>query len=144
MNTANPEIAGLFKAGQILRLKRNDLATEAGEEFEQPEAHALVKCLKRLAAISQVEGLALANIKENGHLHYTVIERRVFQNDGEAGRVFEETTGALHELGDVLGEIMSGSFINIGGKCKFASAVRHLRSKSYTGGLDPIGIIHFV
>ncbi len=144
MNTTSPEIADSFKAGQILRLKRQDLATETGKEFDQPEARAFVECLQRLAVIPQVEGLALAKIKGSGHLYYTVIERHVFQNDVDAGRVFEDTTGALHTLGDVLGETMPGSFINLGERGKFASAVRCLRNKSYTADLDPIGIIHFV
>lgn len=144
MNTANPEIAGLFKAGQILRLKRHDLTTETGEEFDQPEARALVRCLQRLAVIPQVEGLALSRIKVSGDLYYTVVEGCAFSNNEDAGIVFEKITDTLYELGDTLGEIMPGSFINIGERCKFASVVRHLRGKSYTGDLDPIGIIHFV
>ncbi|MCR4305761.1 MAG: hypothetical protein NUV73_01615 [Candidatus Daviesbacteria bacterium] len=129
--------------GRVLRASRKKLLNDTEKKPEQPEELAMLNCLKRIAAIPTIEGLAFSRTKLSGSLYFTVIEKGPFSEDGNAAHALHETTSAIYALGDALGEIMPGSFMRLGERSNFSSAVRFLRRKRHNTEKDILAIIHF-
>lgn len=137
------ELERFLKPGQTIKLSRQELAGSTEEGFDRFEERAMLSCLQRLAAIPRVEGLALSRIRGNGVLYYTIVERLGPPSSEETGQTFREIMDAVSGLGDALGEIMPGSFINLGESEKFARAARYFRTKRYQSELELLGVIQF-
>lgn len=143
MTEEERKVLEVFIAGQTFNVSRQELAAEIGEEIAEPEGRSLLRCIQRLAALPNVEGLALSQLQLHGGLYYTVIQRDLFSDEEESIQTFELVTDALLDFGNEIKQTLPGSFINLRGKMRFNRAEKILKREN-RGELDLLGILHFI